>query len=315
MGRGGSVALLAHQQHFVKGDHTRTTAYWRAKRLIDRSRRPAGPGKPSGISDGRLHGSPRCYRRPVWRVICPRPYQPQSCEETRLVAGFALRCIQRFALPAVATRPAGRPTAAPPAGRPARSSRTRASPTQSPKRPHRIETELSHDVLNPARVPLSWANSPTLGTGSSPRMRRADIEVPNPTVDLNSWVGSACYPRGSFYPVRYGTSTRHRRITRPDFRPCAACLPCSQAPLCPCTPWVIAIHPEGTFGRLRYTLGGDRPSQTPHQPRFQHLSVPVSVRTSAEWYFTVASSQPASPPSSAPTYPTQHHRIHSGKLE
>ncbi len=25
---------------------------------------------------------------------------------------------------------------------------------------------------------------------------------------------------------------------------------------------VVSIHPEGTFGRLRYALGGDRPSQT-----------------------------------------------------
>ena len=25
---------------------------------------------------------------------------------------------------------------------------------------------------------------------------------------------------------------------------------------------MISIHPEGTFGRLRYSLGGDRPSQT-----------------------------------------------------
>ena len=104
------------------------------------------------------------------RLVLPRPYQPQSCEVTRLVAGFALRCFQRFALPTVATQAAGRPTPAPPAGRPARSSRTRASPTQSPNRPHRIETELSHDVLNPARVPISSANSRTLGTDSSPRM-------------------------------------------------------------------------------------------------------------------------------------------------
>ena len=28
---------------------------------------------------------------------------------------------------------------------------------------------------------------------------------------------------------------------------------------------MISIHPEGTFGRLRYSLGGDRPSQTTHQ--------------------------------------------------
>ncbi len=231
------------------------------------------------------------------------------------MAGFALRCFQRFALPTVATQAACRHTPAPPAGRPARSSRTRASPTQSPNRPHRIETELSHDVLNPARVPLSWANSPTLGTDSSPRMRRADIEVPNPTVDLNSWVGSACYPRGSFYPVRYGASTCHRRITKPDFRPCAACVPCSQAPLCLCTPWVVAIHPEGTIGRLRYVLGGDRPSQTPHQPRFRMRLHAVSVRHAAEWYFTVASTRSANLASAAPTYPTQHHSIHSGKLE
>ena len=27
---------------------------------------------------------------------------------------------------------------------------------------------------------------------------------------------------------------------------------------------VVSIHPEGTFGRLRYCLGGDRPSQTTH---------------------------------------------------
>ena len=27
---------------------------------------------------------------------------------------------------------------------------------------------------------------------------------------------------------------------------------------------MISIHSEGTFGRLRYSLGGDRPSQTAH---------------------------------------------------
>ena len=107
------------------------------------------------------------------------------------------------------------------------------APRNLPLRPRRIETELSHDVLNPARVPLSWANSPTLGTFSGPRMRRADIEVPNPAVDVDSWAGSACYPRGSFYPLSHGPSTRNRGITRPDFRPCSACLPHSQAPLLP----------------------------------------------------------------------------------
>jgi hypothetical protein len=46
-------------------------------------------------------------------------------------------------------------------------------------RPQQIGTDLSHDGLNPAHVPLSLANSQTLGSFSTPRMRRADIEVPN----------------------------------------------------------------------------------------------------------------------------------------
>src|SRR5438270_13871167 len=32
-------------------------------------------------------------------------------------------------------------------------------------------------------------------------MRRADIEVPNLAVDMDSWARSACYPRGTFYPL------------------------------------------------------------------------------------------------------------------
>ena len=50
----------------------------------------------------------------------------------------------------------------------------------------------------------------------------------------------------------------------PDFRLCSTCRSRSQAPLCQYTPQVISIHLEGTFGRLRYALGGDRPSQTAH---------------------------------------------------
>src|SRR5437016_12264778 len=136
-------------------------------------------------------------------------------------------------------------------------------------RPRRIETELSRDVLNPARVTLSWANSPTLGTYSSPRMRRADIEVPNLAVDVNSWARSACYPRGSFYPLSHGPSTRYRGITKPDFRPCSTRPSRSQAPFCLCTLRLISIQPEGTVGRLRYLLGGDRPSQTAHLTLFR----------------------------------------------
>jgi hypothetical protein len=96
-------------------------------------------------------------------------------------------------------------------------------------------------------------------------MRRADIEVPNLPVDVNSWGRSACYPRGNFYPLSDGPSTRDRRITMPYFRTCSSCSSRSQASLCHCTLKMISDHLEETFGRLRYLLGGDRPSQTTHQ--------------------------------------------------
>src|SRR5258708_33990240 len=86
-------------------------------------------------------------------------------------------------------------------------------------------------------------------------MRRADIEVPNRSVDMGSWDRSACYPRGTFYPLSDGPSTWDRRITRPCFRTCSTCRSRSQAPLCPCTRQLIADQLEGTFGRLRYNLG------------------------------------------------------------
>ena len=38
-------------------------------------------------------------------------------------------------------------------------------------------------------------------------MRRADIEVPNRVVDVDSWTLSACYPRGNFYPLISGQVT------------------------------------------------------------------------------------------------------------
>ncbi len=91
--------------------------------------------------------------------------------------------------------------------------------------------------------------------------------MPSLPVDVNSWGRLACYPRGSFYPLSHGPSTRYRGITKPDFRLCSARWPRSQAPLCLYTLRLVSIQPEGTFGRLRYLLGGDRPSQTAHLAR------------------------------------------------
>ena len=79
---------------------------------------------------------------------------------------------------------------------------------------------------------------------------------------MDSRVGSACYPQGSFYPLSDDPSIRNRRITMSCFRICSTRQSCSQALLCHCTLWLISIQPERTFERLRYSFGGDRPSQT-----------------------------------------------------
>ena len=86
--------------------------------------------------------------------------------------------------------------------------------------------------------------------------------MPNPAVDVNSWAGSACYPRSTFYPLSDGASTRYRRITNPCFRTCSSRRTRSQAPFYVYALRTITIRAEGTFGCLRYSFGGDRPSQT-----------------------------------------------------
>ena len=88
--------------------------------------------------------------------------------------------------------------------------------------------------------------------------------MPNDAVDMDSWASSACYPRRTFYPLSDDPSTRDHRFTMTDFRLCLTCTSRSQASLCHCTQQMISDHPELTIARLRYRLGGDRPSQTTH---------------------------------------------------
>ena len=71
--------------------------------------------------------------------------------------------------------------------------------------------------------------------------------------------------RRTFYPMSDGPSIRDHRITNANFRSCSRCLSYSQAPLCVCTQRLVSDQAEGTFACLRYTLGGDRPSQTTRQ--------------------------------------------------
>src|ERR671936_926845 len=82
---------------------------------------------------------------------------------------------------------------------------------------------------------------------------------------MNSWEESACYPRSTFYPLSDGPSIQNHRITMTCFPTCSTRRSRSQAPLCHCTRRLVSVQPEGTFARLRYSLGGDRPSQTTRQ--------------------------------------------------
>ncbi len=93
--------------------------------------------------------------------------------------------------------------------------------------------------------------------------------MPNTAVDMDSWAVSACYPRRTFYPLSDGPSTQNHRITMTVFRLCSTCQSHSQAGLCHCTPRTISDRSEPTFARLRYSLGGDRPSQTTHHAGFR----------------------------------------------
>ena len=88
--------------------------------------------------------------------------------------------------------------------------------------------------------------------------------MPNLPVDVNSWGRSACYPQGSFYPLSDGISIHYHLITNSDFRLCSTCWSRSQSGLYVYTHCAISVRAEPNFERLRYSFGGDRPSQTAH---------------------------------------------------
>ena len=96
-----------------------------------------------------------------------------------------------------------------------------------------------------------------------------------------------------------GPSIQNHRITISCFRTCSTCLSRSQAPFCYYTQWLISDQPEGTFERLRYFLGGDRPSQT------AHLTMsPDSIQSRRlEFQYRKDGIPTASPPKPKPWFP------------
>ena len=106
------------------------------------------------ISTGRLNGSPRFHLRPIEVVVYNLPSGGLRPGRSCLGGGLALRCFQRLSFPHIATQRCR--------WRDNWNTRGASFPVLSYwgmfssnlLRPQRIWTELSHDVLNPARVPL-----------------------------------------------------------------------------------------------------------------------------------------------------------------
>ena len=96
-----------------------------------------------------------------------------------------------------------------------------------------------------------------------------------------------------------GPSIRDHRITKTNFRSCSTDKSRSQAPFYLYALRLIANQAEGTFVLLRYSLGGDRPSQTAQQTLFLVRIHGFKVRTKAcqRWYFKVGSMRAGAPTS------------------
>ena len=131
----------------------RRTDGWSGKESVWPDRGPDGQAS-RAISTARLNMLPCLHLRPIDVVVSDGPSGSLRSGKIGLGGGFPLRCFQRFSCPDIATR-----------RYPWRNSRYtsgRSVPVLSyygrlPSiflRPRRIQTELSHVVLNPAHVPI-----------------------------------------------------------------------------------------------------------------------------------------------------------------
>ena len=157
--RSGNRTTDANKQRFTTSFRDHRTMLNAIKTTTQQKIRPL-PHKgrmmmsPSPVSTGRLHPSQGFHLRPIKHVFSMRATGTEVPRNPNLGAGFPLRCFQRLSLPNVANRPC----------RWRDNRHTRGSSTQvlsyygqassGFQRAQRIETKLSHDVLNPARVPL-----------------------------------------------------------------------------------------------------------------------------------------------------------------
>ena len=101
---------------------------------------------------------------------------------------------------------------------------------------------------------------------------------------------------------------RDYRITTTYFRICSTYGSRSQAFLYRYAQRLITKQAEKAIALLRYSLGGDRPSQTARLKMSDALiqGIVVRAKTCSGRYFKVGSAEANAPGSTPPAYPTQN---------
>ena len=97
-------------------------------------------------------------------------------------------------------------------------------------------------------------------------LRTALFKSPAPATDRDRTVSRRSEPssRATLIGEQPNPPLTYHRITNSYFRTCSTRRSRSQAGLCVCTLCTISVRAEPAFERLRYSFGGDRPSQTAH---------------------------------------------------
>ena len=180
-----------------------------------------------------------------------------------------------------------------------------------------IPARLSYPAMHLAAQPVcqrSVRHGP-LVLVSTPR------KPPTPTIDRDRTVSRRSEPSSRAtlmgeqpnpWDLSDGPSIRNRRITMLQFPACSARRPPSQAPFCHCTLRPVTNRPEGTFRSLRYSFGGDHPSQTTHQAVSPHSR--VRNQTPKGPYFNGGSMTAGAAISLPPAYPTHRRPGSNAKL-
>src|ERR1700677_3205152 len=109
---------------------------------------------PRPVSTGQLSASRRLHFRPINPVVWLGAFSTQGGGRPHLEACFPLRRFQRLSLPDVANQPCSWRNNWHTRGPSVPVLSYYGQPLSSLLRAQRIGTELSHDVLTPARVPL-----------------------------------------------------------------------------------------------------------------------------------------------------------------